>query len=53
MILDVFSRATSENAEVVVPEKTGRRSIQAKSLFTGGITSQVCMPIKLDQNFLG
>jgi len=53
IILDVVSRAISENAEVVVPEKAGRRSIQAKSLFKGDITSQVCMPIKLDQHVLG
>lgn len=53
IILDVVSRAILENAEVVVPEKAGRRSIQAKSFFKGDITSQVCMPIKLDQHVLG
>lgn len=53
MILDVVSRATLEKAEVVVPEKAGQRSIQAKRLFKADITSQVCMPIKLDQHVLG
>lgn len=53
IILDVVSRAILENAEVIVPEKAGRRSIQAKSFFKGDITSQVCMPIKLDQHVLG
>ena len=53
IILDVVSRAILENDEVVVPEKAGQRSIQAKSLFKADITWQVCMPIKLDKHVLG
>ena len=53
IVLDIVSRTVVENAEVVVPEQAGRRSIQAKTLFKAGITSQVCMPIKPDQHVLG
>jgi transcriptional regulator with GAF, ATPase, and Fis domain len=52
-IEQIVAHTALEGADIVIPGQSAGSPIQQASMIKAGITSQVCMPVKLDQHIHG